>query len=78
MRELSFAIAAVAGLALLAAAFAWLKIGSNPKNNFIAGPGGRPETKRLRMARILMIALALSGVAAIVAVSGSLLRVFKV
>ena len=79
MREISFAIAALAGLALLAAAFAWAKIGRNPKNDLTAGIAGRPETRRLRTAsRLLMIALALSGLAAIVAVSGSMLRIFKV
>jgi hypothetical protein len=79
MREFSFVIAAVAGLALLAAAFAWFKIGRNPKNDLTAGRGGRPETRRLRTAsRLLMAALFLSGLAAIVAVSGSMLRIFKV
>jgi hypothetical protein len=79
MRELSFTIAAVAGLVLLAAAFAWFKIGLKPKNDLIAGSGGRPATRRLRTAsRLIMIALVLSGLAAMVAVSGSMLRLFKV
>jgi hypothetical protein len=79
MRELSFMIAAVAVLALLAASFAWFKIGRNPKNDLIVGQGGKPVTKRLKRAsRLLMIAVALSGLAAIVALSGSVLRVFKI
>jgi hypothetical protein len=79
MRELSFVVAVVAGLILLAAAFAWLKIGRNPKNDLTAGRGGRPETRRLRTASTLLItALGLSGLAALIAVSGSMLRIFKV
>jgi hypothetical protein len=79
MRVLSYIIAATAGLVLLAAAFAWYKIARKPKNDLVAGRGGRPATKRVRVAsRLLMIALGLSGLAALVAVSGAVLRIFKV
>jgi hypothetical protein len=79
MRELSYVIALIAGLVAIAAAAAWLKIVRNPKNDLTAGGGGKPTTRRLRRASALVaIALGLSGVAAVVAVVGSVLRLFKI
>jgi hypothetical protein len=79
MRELSYVIAFVAGLALLAAAGAWFKIARNPKNDLTAGGGGKPATERLKRAsRLLAIALGLSGLAVVVAVIGWFLQLLKV
>ena len=79
MRELSYFIAFVAGLALLAAGRAWFKIRRNPKNHLTIGGGGEPENKRLKRASgLLLIALGLSGLAAVVAVIAWSLKMFKV
>ena len=69
MRELSYLIAFLAGLALLVAAVAWIKISRNPKSDLTARGGGKPATKRLRRASMLLaIALGLSGLAVVFAV----------
>ena len=69
MRDVSYAIAVVAGLALLLAAAAWFKIGRNPKGDLAVGGGGKPQTKRPRRASTLLaIALALSGLAVVFAI----------
>lgn len=79
MRELSYVSAFFAGLILLTAAASWFKILRNPKNDLIAGRGGKPDTPRLKSAAMLTaVALGLSGVAMILAVLDWFLRVMKV
>lgn len=79
MRELSFVIAIIAGLSLLAAAVAWFRIVRNPKNDLTKGGGGQPPTSRANWAsRLIAIALGLSGLAVIVAVISWFLRILQV
>ena len=79
MRELSYVIAAMAGLVLLAAAGAWFKIARNPKNDLTKGAGRKPETKRMRTAsRLIAIGLGLSGLALFIAVIAWFLRLLKI
>ena len=69
MRDISYVIGLVSALVLLAAAFAWLKIQRNPRDDLTVGQGGKPNSKRLTTASLLIsMALGFSGVAAAVAV----------
>jgi len=79
MRELSYVCAFFAGLVLLVAAVSWFRILRNPKNDLVAGGGGKPDSRRLKSAGMLTAAaLGLSGIAMIFAVSDWLLRVLNI
>lgn len=69
MRELSYIIAIVAGLVLLVAVGAWVRIVEKPKNDLIEGESGKPVSQRATWAsRLVVVALGLSGLAACIAV----------
>lgn len=69
MRELSYIIAIVAGLVLLIAVGAWVRIAQKPKNDLIEGEGGKPISQRATWAaRLIAVALGLCGLAACIAV----------
>ena len=69
VRELSYIIAIVAGLVLLVAAGAWVRIAEKPKNDLIEGGGGEPVSQRATWAsRLIALAFGLAGLAACVAV----------
>lgn len=69
MRELSFVIALIAGLVLMVAVGAWLRIARRPRNDLVEGEGGKPISQRATWAsRLIVVALGLSGLAAAIAV----------
>jgi hypothetical protein len=75
MFELSYVVAVLAALVLLAAGVAWFKIVRNPKNDLTLGGGGKPDTKRLKRAsRLIAVAVGLCGLAAFLAIVGWVLR----
>jgi hypothetical protein len=74
MREISYAVAFVAALFLIAAAIAWWRVITEPEQEAIEG---RVEFDSLRVraaARATALALGISGVAALVAVIGWFVR----
>lgn len=68
MRELSYIVALLGGLVLLAAAAAWWKVVSEPETESKEGRDGLDSKRVKAAARITAAAFALSGIAAIVAV----------
>jgi len=69
VRELSYVIAIIAGLVLLVAVGAWLRIARRPKNDLVEGEGGKPVSQRATWASgLIVVALGLSGLAACIAV----------
>ena len=74
MREISYVIAFFGAVSLLAAAAAWWKVVSETEEEPIAGRVGVHSQRVKSAARVTAIALALSGLAAIVAVVGWFVR----
>jgi hypothetical protein len=68
MREASYVIAFFGGLVLLAAAWAWWKVVSEPEEEPTEGRVGVHSKRVKDAARATAIAFALSGIAAILAV----------
>ena len=68
MREASYVIAFFGGLVLLAAAWAWWKVVSEPEEEPTEGRVGVHSKRVKGAARATAIAFALSGIAAILAV----------
>jgi hypothetical protein len=69
VREVSYIIAIVAGLVLLVAMGAWVRIAEKPKNDLIQDEGGKPVSQRATWAsRLIAVAFGLSGLAACIAV----------
>ena len=74
MREISYVVAFVAGLFLIAAAVSWWKVVREPEQEPVEGRIGIDSRRVKSAARTTSIAFALSGAAALLAVLGWLVR----
>ena len=74
MRELSYIVALLAGVFLLAAALSWWRVVSEPEQDATEGRLGIDSRRVKSAAKTTAIAFALSGGAAITAVVGWFIR----
>ena len=74
MRELSYIVALLGGLVLLVAAAAWWRVVREPEQESTEGRVGLDSNRVKAAARMTAAAFALSGIAAILAVVGWIIK----